>query len=179
MKKFIALLLAAMLMLTAVSAFAESEKDTIPYDESMHFAVVYPEGYEVTVDVDEGYVLCYMLAADESAVNMLMIVAPDNELEDIATINDLSEEEKAELAEGLIEDLYNPTWEIRTTGLGTEVIVIDEQGAEDDLVTLTALYHGYVVTMYLGHNDGSTVTEEDIALGLQFFTDMDFVSTVE
>ena len=180
MKKLLALILAAMLLCLSCAAFAEStDKEIVKYDDGLSFAFVYPEGYTADTATENGVMLSIITSEDESAAAYVLIVAPDSYVEDVMTINEMSDEDKTAFAESLIEDLANPTWEIRTTGLGTEMIVIDEQDTEQDIVILTALYDGYILNMYITHTDGATVTEEEIATGIQINTDMDFLETAE
>ena len=174
MKKLFALVLAAMLLFS-FAAVAEEARTEIEYDENLSFSLIVPDGYIEDDFVEEGIMTIVILHDDETKPNFVINIAPDDEFDEVVRLNDMSEEDVNHLIADLTEDLANPVSELRTTAAGTGVIVIDEQNAEYDVATFTTIYHGYVVTMYAGYNDGSTITEEDITLGMQIYSDLEFI----
>ena len=178
MKKIFALILAAALAATMLfTCTAMAEKVEVVYDDALTLSMNYPEGYDVTTTNMEGVLMWLMVAQDETAPNFVMMLTVSEEYPELERLNDLTEEELQEMINNLIEDLNNPTASVVNTGLGSKVIVIDEQGAEDDLVILESVYHGYDIVMYVGHNDGSTITVADLQAAMQIHTDMDFIES--
>lgn len=176
MKKILAMLLAAMMLIGACSAFAEENgKTMVQYDEKLSLAFAVPAGYSFDVESNNGSIVGLMMDDNPETPNFSVVIAPDEEHDELPRLNDLTEEEKQAYIRALTEDLAEIAYEVKTTGYGTEVFVIDDQTAEYDVVTLTTLYYGCIVTIYVGHDDGRTVTEEDIAAGMQLMTDLDFV----
>lgn len=176
MKKILAMLLAAVMLIGACSAFAEENgKTMVQYDEKLSLAFAVPEGYTFDVESENGFIVGLMMDKNEETPNFSVVIAPDEEHDELPRLNDLNAEEKQAYINALTEDLADVTYEVKTTGYGTEVIVIDDQTAEYDIVTLTTLYYGCIVTIYVGHDDGHTVSEEDIAAAMQLMTDLDFV----
>lgn len=173
MKKFIALLLAAMMLCCACTAFA-ADKHNIAFDESMSFDVVLPEGYTCEEEVVNG-ILTALIFKDVNSLSMMMLIAADDDYPEVDRLNSLEEGEKAHYISDMLEDWSNPTYSIEVTGLGTEVLVIDEQSETNDLMLLATIYDGYDVVMYVGYEDGHAVSADDLAVALQFFTDLDFV----
>ena len=179
MKKILALILAVAMLCGVCSAFAEAaNKDVIVYDDSLSFAFTYPEGYTATATVEDGILTNMIMPADATAPGFAMVIAADNALDEYNTLNEVDDETKATFAAAIAEDLNNATWEVRTTGLGTELIVIDEQDADYDMVIVACLYHGYVLAMYVGNADGSEVSAEAVDTAVQIYTDLEFVNTL-
>ena len=174
MKKIFALLLAAVMVVCSCAALAETEAYTIEFDDSLSFKVVLPEGYACAENVENG-VLSAMIFKDEDSLAFAMVIAGDDEYDETARLNDLSDDEKTAFATAMLEDLGNPTWTISTTGLGTELIVVAEENDEEDLAMMATLYDGCDIVLYVGYADGRTVTADDMAVANQFFTDLEFV----
>ena len=177
MKKLLAVLLALMMVFSLTSVLAEEpEKTVIYFDDGLSFGMLFPEGYEAKSDVDKGIMTIEITSGNLSEPNFIMIVAPDPDYDEVQRLNDLSDKEIEEFALSMMEDLTSPSFEIRETGLGSKLIVVNEQNAEYDVVILASVYMGYLLFTYVGHADGSEVTRDDIDLGIQIYTDMDFIT---
>lgn len=179
MKKIIAMLVAAMMLLGVACAETAPSKDNILFDENLSFDMLFPEGYEYSAIVDEGVLMIQVSPLDLQENSLVFLIAvgydEDPETSSAARLNELTAEQKDALAQSMIEDISNPTIEIRETGLGSELILIVDPDAEYGNAELVSIYHGCLLDMYIAHKDGSTVTEDDIATGIQIFTDMDFI----
>lgn len=181
MKKIVALLLAAMLIMMTGAALAV-EKTRVVFDDQMSFDVLCPEGYEMESFVAEGKLVIALSVKDsgEDAADYLVYAitiarSDSDEYTAIERLNDLAADAKTELMEGLKEDWNDAVTEIVETGLGTEVILLNENGAVYDSAELFSVYHGYFVDMYITYTDGRELTQADIDTGLQILTDLDFI----
>lgn len=176
MKKLIAILLATLMLFSLSLSFAETApaKTHLYYDGNLYFDVIYPEGYEVSV-IRDGVWMTIKMIGGEDAANVEVLVCPDEELSEMTSLNDLSDEELADTIAAFTEDYNNPTTSIMETGLGTKVIRIEENDAESDYVEILGLYRGYLIDVYISYEDGREVTEADVETALQFCTDWDFI----
>ena len=178
MKKLIALLLAALMMMSCV-ALADTTNVAMDLDESITVTMVLPEGYTYAANVGDDGILSMQIIKDEDSLNAAIAVAADGDYDETERLNDLTDAQKAEFAAMFIEDMdEDEPWSIKTTGYGSEVIVIEEAEGEYDLAILVSMYHGYDIVMYVGYQDGRMLTDDDIALAMQFLTDMQFETKI-
>lgn len=177
MKKLLSLVLALALMCGVMSAFAEDAGKTIvSFDENLSIGFAFPDDYAVTYDESESGIIIAVAGSEQEARPFIrLVIAQEDEDEDLPRLNDLSDEDKAEFIAALTEDMHAPECTIQETGFGTQVIVIRENETAQNYATLTTLYYGCIITMYMGYPDGRVVADEDIALGMQIFTDIDFI----
>ena len=188
MKKFFAVLLAAM-MLLSMTAFAEeieevegiievtdSEEGTLDEDQLVSFDILMdklPEGYEmIKVPVDGS--LYAFFGSDDADIVYYVSVAPDEMFAGYTmVIADLSAEEYANAIAyiGAADDFVNPKFSFAKTAYGTDVIIVNEaDDNSDDEVELISIYEGYIITMSIVKNE--PITDEDIAAALQLLSDM-------
>ena len=177
MKKLIALLLSLMLLACAalpVMAEDAPHKHTIAYDDTMSVQVVIPEGYSVEETTVMGALLMILTPIDEGLNYFCTVIAHDEDLAEVERLNDLSDEEIQIIADEFCTDLNNPTISFGETGMGTKLIIIDDNDVEEgDTAIVVTLYKGYFLTTYV-FPAGTTVTDAEKALAIQFYTDMDF-----
>ncbi len=180
MKKLLALCMAAVMLLCAVTALADTTEVTINYDDGMDIVQVLPEGYTAEYEVLENGILSVSMLKDENSIGIAMLIAADADHDDTIKLNDLTDDEKKAFAETLFEDLDEESWSIMTTGQGTEAIVFKTTEDAYSMAMISTLYYGYDVVMYVSNLDGSELDDEDMALAMQFLTDLTFVvKTVE
>lgn len=175
MKKLIAILLAALMLFTAAFAAAENGKITVAFDSSLSFSLRCPDNYDMESEYLNGYLFMAFMPKNEADVRFTVVICADEEYDGYERLNDLSDEQLQQFAADMVEDYYNPQVEIRETGLGSKIVVANEQDTEMDFVQMQSIYHGYFITSYVRHADGSEVTEDEIQKVLDFHTDMDFV----
>ena len=178
MKKLFSILLAALLVISC-AAFAETaEKTEVVFDDSLKLAVPAMEGHTMEVIAVDGLVDIIFRPDGGVGATYATVIFPtdDEEYAAVTRLNDLTEEQLQGYIESCLEDEMNdPTWEILETGLGSKLLLINEQGADHDYVYLYSVYHGYQICTYVDRDDGSEVTGEDIAALLAFHTDLDFI----
>ena len=197
MKKLLALVL-ALLMLTSV-AFAEDTAEMTELDLSeveslieevadyiataldpedvVNFTIAMdalPEGYTMET-AEVGSTLYATFTKDADSVQFMASITY-SELFDGYTLNvdDLSAEElNAEMQEMLGDSYALPEFSFVTTSHGTDVVLVNETGAESDYAEYVTIYQGYMVTVALVKD--SELSDADLALGLQLLSDMWFV----
>lgn len=188
MKKFFAVLLAAV-MLLSMTAFAEeideiegiievtdSVEGTLDEDQLVSFDILMdklPEGYEmIKVPVDGA--LYAFFGSDDADIVYYVSVAHDEMFDGYTmVIANLSAEEYANAIAyiGAADDFVNPEFNFAKTAYGTDVIIVNEaDDNSDDEVELISIYEGYIITMSIVKND--SITDEDIAAALQLLSDM-------
>lgn len=177
MKKLIALLLSLMLvvglMLPAMAEEAPT-KLSIVYDDTMSVEVVIPDGYTIDETNVMGSLLLIMTPIDENGNYFCTIVAHDEERAAVERLNDLSDDEIQAIADEFCADLNDPTISFGETGMGTKLLIIDDNGVDGtDTTVIITVYKGYFLTTYV-FPAGETVTDAEKAMAIQFYTDMDF-----
>ena len=177
MKKLIALLLTLMMLVgVALPVMAEEapHKHAVAYDDTMTVEVVIPEGYTVEESSVMGSLILVLAPIDEAQTYLCTIIGHDEDRAEVERLNDLSDEEIQAIAAEFCEDLNNPTVSFSETGMGTKLIVINDNNVEEgDTAIVVTLYKGYFLTTYV-FPAGETVTDAEIEMAVQFYTDMDF-----
>ena len=180
MKKLLSAVLALALLLCCVSAFAESE--IVP---AFRFVTVIPEGYEA---VDETWTDPFIVAQTikpvaEGKPAIMTVVSYNDAFSDITFNADMAEDEFKARAEELAFDEENGQklpYEVKETGLGTKVIVISYP---DSYTEFYSIWHGYEVSLFAVNFDkeynATPLTEEQVAMIMQFLTDMDFSAIIQ
>ena len=177
MKKLIALMLSLMLLVCVtlpVMAEDAPHKHTISYDDALSVQVVIPDGYAIEETNVAGSLIMVMAPLDETTNYYCVIIAKDEDRADVDRLNDLSDDEIQAIVDEFCADLNNPTVSFGETGMGTKLIIINENDVDgsDSAIVLT-LYKGYYLTTHV-FPAGETVTEAELNTAIQFYTDMEF-----
>lgn len=188
MKKFFAVLLAAVMLLSMTAVAEEIEEvegiievtdsveGTLDEDQLVNFDIMMdklPEGYEmIKVPVDGS--LYAFFGNDNADIVYYVSVAPDEMFAGYTmVIADLNAEEYANAIAyiGAADDFVDPQFSFAKTAYGTDVIIVNEADDDsDDEVELISIYEGYIITMSIVKNE--PITDEDIAAALQLLSDM-------
>lgn len=188
MKKFFAVLLAAVMLLSMTAVAEEIEEvegiievtdsveGTLDEDQLVNFDIMMdklPEGYEmIKVPVDGS--LYAFFGNDNADIVYYVSVAPDEMFAGYTMVlADLNAEEYANAIAyiGAADDFVDPQFSFAKTAYGTDVIIVNEADDDsDDEVELISIYEGYIITMSIVKND--SITDEDIAAALQLLSDM-------
>ena len=176
MKKFFAALLALMMALTCTFALAE---DTV---------VTMSANYDITIDVPAGYtmtkipngdmIMADFVPDDAAAAKYTLVIIYSEEFGDYI-LNDLSEEEAADMEAMLTEDFADAVITFPTTAAGTKLIQVDEQGAESAYGFVLTIYHGYFVQVNLEKADGEKLTEADYQTAIDLLSSLEMVPVAE
>lgn len=177
MKKLIALMLSLMLLFSiALPAVAEdaAHKHAIAYDDSLTVEIVIPDGYTVEETNVMGALLMILAPVDEGKNYFVTAIAPDEDVADVERLNDMSDDQIQAIVEEFCADLNDPTVTFGETGMGTKLIIIDDNGVEgSDTALIVTVYKGYFITTYV-FPAGETVTDAEKEMAIQFYTDMAF-----
>lgn len=177
MKKLIALVLSLMMIAClALPAMAEEEahKHTVAYDETMSVDMIIPDGYTVEEENVMGALLLVLAPVEENSNYFCTIIAHDEDRAEVGRLNDLSDDEIKAIEDEFCTDLNNPEVSYAETGMGTKLIIINDNDVEGgDTALIVTLYKGYYITTYV-FPAGETVTEEELNTAIQFYTDLAF-----
>ena len=111
------------------------------------------------------------IPADENAVTYRLGIAY-SELFGDYTLNDLTDDEFSQMQETLSTDYALPTVDMRTTEVGTKLILIDETGSDSDYASLLTIYHGFFIELSMDKLDGSQITDAEIDTGVAILSSL-------
>ena len=173
MKKFAALLLAALMMLFAFAAVAEEASVAVNDDLSLSFVV--PEGYAFSENWYSDVLYADFVPETEDGATMILSVGFSDEYAD-RSIGDLSDEEFETLVELTREDFNNPTVSTMETAHGTKLIVADENSEYDEYAEITTVYQGYFISVMIQPaQEGVQLTEAQLQTAIDVLSNMEFV----
>lgn len=173
MKKFVGLLLAAMLLLCSFSAVAEETSVAINDDLSLSFVV--PDGYTFSENWYYDILYATFTPDAENGVTMTLSVGFSEEYAD-RSIGDLTDEELESVVELTREDFNDPTITMQETAHGTKLIVADENSEYDEYAEITTIYQGYFISVMLQPGEeGVQLTVEQLQVAIDVLSNMEFV----
>ena len=168
MKKTIAVLLAASLLLTAAVALAEGvEKPYIDFDIRMDRI---PDGYGYTTREEGGSLFATFSTEDPDDVVIYVSVAYSDAFAGYTMTSDLTEEEMENAMQVLGADYNMPAFGMVETDYGTGMIRITENDAQSDYADFVTVWHGYLITLALQKN--APLTDADMDLAVRIASDM-------
>ncbi len=160
MKKYLAILLAACLLVMASSAFAEPVK-LLETSDTFDLEVELPEGATVEQDIVNGELaLIHILFADAAHPQYTVVISYSEEYGD-KMMSDLNDEQLEALFATVAEELEKPSYEVRTLEDGIKMMIVHEDAASDYAYIIT-IYEGYFIQAYIAHDDYATLTEEEV-----------------
>ncbi len=184
MKKVLSVLLTIALLLCSVSVFAEAEEKTevVP---GFELIIVVPEGYE---SLGEEWTTPFYVsetlrptANDKPAI--MVVVSYNDAVSDITFNDEMPEADfEAQVNQLVIDEETGEAmpYTVMKTGLGTKVVVINDP---DGYTEFYSIWHGYEVSLMAANFDADNhptpPTDEQIAVIMQFLTDMDFQKVIE
>ena len=178
MKKIAAIILSLALLLGCAAGFAEAaekaELGTVNVNGAFMVQGKIPEGYQLSIiQQTNTSIVCMLFPADKAKPTVTMSIAFAEDWADIERLNDVSEEDLAEIEASFeSEDVVNI--EYRETGLGTKLMVVTENIEEPDFVDIYTIYKGYEHEFVM--TPGSEpLSEEHIQMMIDFITEIDFV----
>ena len=175
MKKYLIIALSALFLFCSLAAAEEANAPTtttIPAIDGYEIVAVIPDGYTM-----EGYeiplgVLFTLLPEDSTRPNIVMTVTHSEEMGDITFNVDLTEEQKEQLLQLLMDDTSNPEITTGVTSHGTRLIMIHENSESDEYLAILTVWEGYIIETDIfpaeGQND---LTDEQIETAIQFISD--------
>ncbi len=180
MKKILAVLLCLMLAAGCAQAAAETvQKDNyteVPVNGSFNIRGVTPAGYKAELAESEPTLIRIHLSSEDAARPVFdIVIALSEEYFDRERLNDMSEEERMHLVGD--DSMVSADITVMETAYGTQVMILRSADPADDFASFVTLYKGYEVAMNLfpGEAGGGALTDEQIAMAMQFLSDLDFV----
>ncbi len=180
MKKTLSVLLAVSLLLCCAAAFAEAA--IVP---AYKLVTVVPEGYEPGVEewIDPFIVTMTLKPTAEGKPSLLLLVSYNDAFSDMTFNSDMSDEEFKTQIDQLTyneETGEQMEYSVQETGLGTRVVKIDHT---EGYTEFYSVWHGYEVSLHCANfnenNEPAPLTEDQVAVIMQFLTDMDFQKVIE
>ena len=174
MKKITALALSLIMILCAVCAFAEdaakAEIGTLKVGEAFMIQSRIPEGYTYTPDEESTDLhLCGILSAGEDRPMVTVSIAYNGEeYEGVERFNDVDEATVEEIRESFRTEDEEVTFEDLETAYGTRLLKVTGDG----FVAIYTIYKSHELEFVM---TGSTVTEADVQMLVDFISNMDFV----
>lgn len=182
MKKFFALILGLVLLLTCASAPAESAaKETfgeISINGAFSLQGRLPEGFKVTpLVVERDHLIATITSEDPLKPIMILSVAFDESYSDVERLNDLDDEALALLETTFT--LIDPTIEISygETALGTRLLIAKQTFETPNYIDFMSIYNGYFVEFVMTASQAAeekTLSDEQIQMCVDFLTNLDF-----
>ncbi len=163
MKKILAALLACLMVFTVAGAFAEHYKlqeDFTNFDVELDI----PEGATYEQNPEEEMLCLQFWFEDGSKPSFDLNVAP-SDIVDGLSLGDFSQEDKDSMVSMASEGYSVPTNEFFVTPSGNTILLTQETDAAAGYSALmTTVYKGFFVNLYMGYEDGSPLTEDDMKL---------------
>lgn len=156
MKKMLAILTAAMMLLVCSGALADTVRfleDSSDFDIEMAL----PEGATVG-DQTSSELVSVCEINSEGLASVTITIAADEEYGELS-LNDLTEEEVASLKELVAEPYEDAELSVEITPSGNGYIAINAD--EEGINAIVMVYLGYFVQLTQWHDDFSPITEAD------------------
>ncbi|MDO4483601.1 MAG: hypothetical protein Q4C54_03955 [Clostridia bacterium] len=192
MRKFVAMLLACVMVLGTVSALAaepvvvnatvitEGEDQLLfrhgKVGDTMYTKITPPDGYiAITQDASVSTLHVSFVPEDENNCTEYDLLIAYSELVDNATLGDMTDDEYKLMVEVLTADYNDPSVETITTEKGTKLIVVNENGGESDYAEIMTIYHGYFINVIV-YDEDHQLDEAKIKTGMDILASLTFTT---
>ena len=182
MKKALSIVLSTVLMVVAVSCFAETAAVTVK--PAFEIIPILPESYSVTYEDWADPYLCLMTfeSSDPQKPTLQLLVGYNDGLEYLTFNDETIKSEDVQLYIDSISYDYELEsaipYTVQNTGLGTGVVIFNRTNATE----FYSIWHGYEISLYAFNTDENgtelPLTDEQVTAVMQFLTDMDFAKVV-
>lgn len=160
MKKILAILLAACLLLMTGAALAQTVK-LLEVSDTFDLEVDVPEGVTIEQDILEGQMsLIHVRFADPAHAQYTVLISFSEEHVG-RMMSELTDEEIDDLIGTIGSEMQNPSHEVKVLEDGIKMMVVQENEGSDYAYVLT-IYDGYFIQMYIAHDDYATLTDEEV-----------------
>lgn len=183
MKKWIALLLSIVLLVSCTAALAEGNAKktlgTISINGAFSLQCALPDGYRVVPRyVSNDQVIASVVSDDNTKPEMFLSVAFDELYSDVERMNDLDDEAMAVIEQSFYS--VDPTIDISydETAYGTRLLIAKQVTESYNYVDFLSVYKGYFVEFVVTAGQGAeekTLTDEQIQMCINFLSELDFV----
>ena len=139
---------------------------------------VIPEGYTLQVISGRGAkVIAALVSEDASRPQMMLTVAFDEMYAGVARMNDLSDGE-LETLKASYTAMNDVEFSEAETAAGTKLLIVRENGTDEDFVSILSVYRGYSVEFVLSPNPNAAsavLTDAQIQTAIDFLSNLEFV----
>ncbi len=172
MRKIMALVLGLIMILCAASVSAEdagkTEMGTLNVGESFRIQSKLPEGYSYMPVTETELNLVGILSAGEGRPAVTVSIAYNEEYEDTERFNDVDEAVVEEIRDSFRETDEEVAFEDLETAYGTRLLKVTGDG----FVDIYTIYKSYELEFVM---TGSSLSDADVQMLVDFISDMDFV----
>ena len=191
MKKMIAVIVSLAMLFCAATATAQEPQGkvtigTVSVNGAFTLQCGIPDGYRITEPEKDKLSEYYsgddltlsFVSDDPNAPVMQLSVAYDEMYADVERMNELDDEAMAILEESFIENDPEVGITYTETGYGTRLLVARFTEELQNAVVFFSIYKGYDVEFALVPSataETRELTEEQIAVSIDFLTDLDFI----
>ena len=177
MKKIIAVMLCAVMLLGCASALAEAANiGTVNVNGAFEVRGVLPEGYTMeTSEMENGGLVSVITSEDPAKPMLYLSIMFDDMYADVEKLNDLDDNAIAYLESTF--DEYDVDISYTETAHGTKLLVAKELNGE--FADVYTIYEGYEFEFVLVptlEGGADSLTEEQIQLVIEFLGNLEFVA---
>ena len=172
MKKILALALSLIMILCASCVFAEAAKTEmgiLNVGKAFRIQSTMPEGYAYIPETSTDLNMIGTLSAGEDKPSVSVSIAYNEEYADVERFNDVDEAVVEEIRDSFREADEGLVFEDLETAYGTRLLKITGNG----FVDIYTIYKSYELEFEM---TGSTLTDADVQMLVDFISDMDFVA---
>mgnify|MGYP002527091610 CR=1 FL=1 len=171
MKKIVAAMLCAALLLGCAAALAETTDYATIGKMSVNglFEIrgVLPQGYTMeTSEMENGGLMASITSEDPAKPMMILSIMFNEMYADVERMNDLGEEDMKILEESF-SDMNEVIITYNETGHGTKLLIAREVGSDTDFVDILTIYKGYFIEFNMTPNPkaaNQALTDEQIQM---------------
>ena len=178
MKKIVAVMLCAAMLLGCASALAETANiGTINVNGAFEVRGILPEGYTMeTTEMENGGLLSVITCKDATKPTLYLSIMFDDMYADVEKLNDLDDEAIAHL-ESTFTDEYDVDFTYTETANGTKLLVAKEvNGKFADVYTIYMGHEFEFVLIPTQEGGAESLTEEQIQLVIEFLGNLEFTA---
>lgn len=173
MKKITALTLSLIIILCAACAFAEdtakTEMGILNVGKAFRIQSRMPEGYTYLPILSTDLNMVGLLSAGEGRPSVTISIAYNEEYADMERFNDVDEAVVEEIRDSFREVDEGLVFEDLKTAYGTRLLKVTGR----NFVDIYTIYKSYELEFVM---PGSTLTDADVQMLVDFISDMDFVA---
>ena len=179
MKKTLAILLIAALLLGCAAAVAETAEKTylatVNMGGAFELQCALPEGYIISEPESSENAYIATFAADDDRPILVLSIAYNELYSDVARLNDLDAEALAQIEDSFrAED--DVTISYTETAYGTKLMMVQEANGSVDFVDFYSIYLGYEIEIVVVAMNENGLTDDQIQMAVDFLSSLDFVA---
>lgn len=182
MKKALILILSLALLLCSAASAEVAEKEEIGVVGVNNLFSIrgrMPEGYRISyLSTDPSAIIATVMTDDPGKPWIdLSIMFNDSYTQDGKgmRLNEVSDEDMALIRESFVENISDAAFDESETALGTKLLIVRGSMGGTDVLDVYTIYESYEIEALVKAVDGGKLTDEQAAMIVDFFSDIDFV----